>query len=207
MKGAIKKAWDALRDVCNQLDENEDVRFVEDNYSEFERFFTSYYKLFLDKFMTEKTTELDEHKQTAVIVISAIQANAIIQSTKEGEIALAPYAVALKVGLSFLLDRINEKLLNCKDKLRMGDKQGDEEEIKIDEFYLPYPLACDTPYFESLCRILYFENGGAEKEGIGYPMAYNIVEWADRFFLLEFILLQQNGINPWLLRETISNNK
>jgi len=176
VKAAIKKAWDALKDVCDQLDENANIGFVEDNYLEFEHLFTSYYELFLDKFMTEKTTELDEHKQAAVIVISAIQSNAILQSTKEGEIALAPYAVALKVGLSFLLDRINEKLLNCKDKLRMADNQGNEEKINIEEFYLPYPLACDTPYFESLCRILYFENGGAEKEGIGYPMAYNRVE-------------------------------
>lgn len=207
MKAVIKKAWEGLKDVCDQIDEDANVRFDEDRYSEFEHLFIRYYELFLDKFMTERTTELDEHKQTAVIIISAIQANVILQSTKEGEIALAPYAVALKVGLSFLLDRINEKLRNCKDKLRMTDNQGNEVKINIDDFYLPYPLACDTPYFESLCRILYFENGGAEKEGIGYPMEYNIVEWADRFFLLEFILLQQNGINPWLLRETISNNK
>lgn len=207
MKAAIEKAWDALKNVCDHLDEEANVYFSEKSYPEFAQLFTRYYKLFLDNFMTEKTTELDEHKQAAIIVISAIEANVILQSTKEGEIPLAPYAVALKVGLSFLLDRINERLLNCKDKLRKADSQGREEKINIDEFYLPYPLACDTPYFESLCRILYFENGGAEKEEIGYPMKYNIVEWADRFFLLEFILLQQNGINPWLLRETISNNK
>lgn len=195
MEAVIGKVWDALKLTCEQIDGKFGVSFHEENYSKFAEFFEKYYNLLLDQFMTNHTTELDEHKQAAVIVISAIESNAIQQSTVEDNITLAPYAVALNVGLSFLLDRINEKI---QKRLGMNEKKT------INEFYLPYPLACDTPYFESLCRILYFENGGTEKEGIDYPMKFNIVEWADRFFLLEFILLQQNKINPWQLREEVS---
>lgn len=195
MKTVIRKAWNALKYTCEQIEKNACVSFRDENYPKFEEYFEKYYKLLLSEFMTTETTELDEHKQAAVIVISAIQSNAIQQTTEDGKIGLAQYAVALNVGLSFLLDRINERISDKKVDVGNGRR--------IEEFNLPYPLACDTPYFESLCRMLYFENGGAEKEGINYQMSYNIVEWADRFFLLEFILLLQNKINPWRLREEL----
>ena len=188
MTAVVDKIWNALRLTCSQLNDQVNISFQEGNYSQFKKLFTDYYALFLKEFMMQDTRALDEHKQAAVIVISAIQSNAIQQTASEGEIALAPYAVALNVGFSFLLDRINEKLKDISVK-------------PIEEFQLPYPIACDTPYFETLCRILYFENGGASKEGISYPVTFNIIEWADRFFLLEYILLQQNEINPWRLRE------
>lgn len=190
MKAVIEKVWDALRQTCRQTGEKSGVTFREEQRDQFEKNFERYYNLFRTDFMTEKTTELDEHKQAAVIIVSAIEAGAIHQEVRKGMIALAPYAVPLNVSLYFLLDRINEKL----------KKAGEKE---ITEFLLPFPLACDTPYFESLCRILYLENGGAEEEGIAYPMSFSLVEWADRFFLLEYILLQQNSINPSQLREDV----
>lgn len=190
MKAVIDQVWDALRRTCEQIGEKSGVMFCTENYGQFKSNFEKYYKLFLDDFMTEKTTELDEHKQAAVIIASAIEANVIHQEPRKGMIALAPYAVPLNVSLYFLLDRINEKLK------KVGEKE-------ISEFFLPFPLACDTPYFESLCRILYLENGGAEEERVAYPMSFSLVEWADRFFLLEYILLQQNSINPAQLRESI----
>lgn len=190
MKAVIDKAWDALRRTCEQIDEKSGVMFCAEKYEQFVDNFERYYKLLRNDFMTEKTTELDEHKQAAVIIVSAIEANAIHQEAREGMIALAPYAVPLNVSLYFMLDRINEKL----------KKAGERE---ISELFLPFPLACDTPYFESLCRILYLENGGAKEEGITYPMSFSLVEWADRFFLLEYILLQQNSINPSQLREDV----
>lgn len=190
MKAVIDKVWDALRRTCEQTDEKSGITFCAEKYEQFEDNFKRYYEMFRNDFMTAKTTELDEHKQAAIIIVSAIEANAIRQEAKEGMIALAPYAVPLNVSLYFLLDRINEKLK------RVGEKE-------ITEFFLPFPLACDTPYFESLCRILYLENGGAKETGITYPMSFSVVEWADRFFLLEYILLQQNSINPFQLRENI----
>lgn len=190
MKAVIDKVWDALRRTCEQTDEKSGITFCAEKYGQFEDKFKRYYEMFRNDFMTAKTTELDEHKQAAIIIASAIETNAIRQEAKEGMIALAPYAVPLNVSLYFLLDRINEKLE------RVGEKE-------ITEFFLPFPLACDTPYFESLCRILYLESGGAKETGITYPMSFSVVEWADRFFLLEYILLQQNSINPFQLRENI----
>lgn len=188
MTPVIKKTWDALRSACNQLSTDGDISFHEEAYSQYKNRFTFYYDLVLKQFMTEETKELDEHKQASVIVISAVESNAIQQTVQDDEISLAPYAVALQVGFSFLLDRINEKLKIA-------------GELPIKEFQLPFPLACNTPYFESLCRMLYYEDGGVKKVGIDYPMTFNIVDWSDRFFLLEYILLQKNKINPWVLRE------
>lgn len=188
MTPVIDKAWAALKANCNQLGEEVGVSFNQEAYKDFKEQFNYYYGTFLSEFMTKETTELDEHKQTAVIVISAIKSNAIRQSVRDNEIALAPYSVALNVGLSFLLDRLNEKLIAA------GVKE-------INEFQLPFPIACDTPYFESLCRMLYYEDSNEGKSGVNYPMSLNMIEWADRFFLLEYILLQKNEINPWILKE------
>ena len=187
MKPLIEKVWDSLNSICNQLKGKTSILFREEAYSEFEKHFIYCYDTFLHDFMTEETEELDEHKQAAVIVISAIKSNAIQQSVESNEIALAPYAIALNVGLSFLLDRINERLLAV----------GKE---KIEVFQLPCPIACNTPYFESLCRVLYYENSNEGKSGISYSMSLNMVELADRFFLLEYILLLNNGINPLILK-------
>lgn len=188
MTPVIEKAWAALESICKQLKGRTGVLFTTEAYSKFKGQFEYHYKIFMDEFMTEETEELDEHKQAAVIVISAIKSNAIQQSVRNDEIALAPYAIALKVGISFLLDRINEKLIG------VGEK-------KIEEFQLPVPIACDTPYFESLCRMLYYEDSSDDKNGISYPMSLNMVELADRFFLLEYILLLKNNIDPWILKE------
>lgn len=190
LQPVIEKVWDAIRRTCEQTGEQSGVMFCAEKYEQFADNFERYYNLFRNDFMTEKTTELDEHKQAAVIIVSAIEANAIHQEVREGMVALAPYAIPLNVSLNFLLDRINEKLK------KVGEKE-------ITELFLPFPLACDTPYFESLCRILYLENGGAKEAGISYPMSFSLVEWADRFFLLEYILLQQNSINPSQLREDV----
>lgn len=191
MTPVIKKAWAAIDSVCKQLKEKTGVLFRTEAYSEFETQFNYHYGIFMREFMTKETEELDEHKQAAVIVISAIKSNAIQQSVRDNEVALAPYAIALKVGLSFLLDRINERLI------AVGKKE-------IEEFQLPCPIACDTPYFESICRMLYYEDSSDGKSGISYPMSLNMVELADRFFLLEYILLLNNDINPWILKDKSS---
>lgn len=188
MTPVIDKAWSALESACNNLGAETGVSFNKEAYKDFKDQFSYYYGTFLNEFMTKETTELDEHKQAAVIVISAIKSNAIQQSVGDNEIALAPYSVALNVGFSFLLDRLNEKLMAA------GVKE-------IEEFQLPFPIACDTPYFESLCRMLYYEDSDEGESGIHYQMSLNMIEWADRFFLLEYILLQKNEINPWMLKE------
>lgn len=187
MTPVIKKTWAALQSAYNQISGGQDISFHEEAYPQFEEKFMYYYNLVLKQFMTEDTKELDEHKQASVIIISAIESNVIQQTVQADEIPLATYAIALQVGLSFLLDRINDKL-----------KIVGEDPIK--EFELPFPLACNTPYFESLCRMLYYEDSKIEKHGIDYPMTFNIVDWSDRFFLLEYILLQKNKVNPWVLR-------
>lgn len=117
MKAVIDKAWDALRRTCEQTDEKSGITFCAEKYGQFEDNFKRYYEMFRNDFMTAKTTELDEHKQAAIIIASAIETNAIRQEAKEGMIALAPYAAPLNVSLYFLLDRINEKLE------RVGEKE------------------------------------------------------------------------------------
>ena len=36
---------------------------------------------------------------------------------------------------------------------------------------------------------------------IEYPMSYNILDWSDRFFLLEYICILKNGHDPIALKE------
>lgn len=186
MTSIINRVWEALHETYEHINDTT-ISFDDNAYDEFKTLFTKYYNQILKEFMIKDTKSLDEHKQTAIIIISTIESGVIKQTVPKGNIPLAPYVIALHVGLSFLLDRINERLKASKQQ-------------KIEEFILPLPLACDTPYFETLCRILYYEDALTEKENITYPMSFNIVEWSDRLFLLEYILLQSNKINPESLR-------
>ncbi len=66
---------------------------------------------------------------------------------------------------------------------------------QVEQYYFPVAFACNTPYGNIMCRILYYEQ---HKE---HGMDFNVLELADRLFLLEYINLLQYGIEPTLLKE------
>lgn len=191
MTATIKAAWNAIESECRRFQEKDcAIKFNEEGYHDFEELFNRHYNDIMTRFMRE-TTELDSHKQAAIITISCLEAKVIkleVKSDKpsegshlqENEIFIAPQLIAVNVGLSYMNDRLNEIL----------EKKHLEP---VDHYFLPIAFACDTPYIEIICRLLYYEQHEDD-------MSFNVLELADKYFLLEYISLIQNGIEPMLLK-------
>lgn len=189
-----EKLWDALRESCDFWNKKEDsaqLIFHLERRGEFIDIFAKYYESIKKQFMTPDTKALDTHKQVAIMLLSAWEANAIEQvPCEEGQIPLGCQAVILDVALSYLEQSINKKLADIK--------------VRPINLKLPEALACDTSYFNILRRMLYYELFlGGQQGSKGYRMSYNILEWSDRFFLLEYIALLENGIDPKLIKDSV----
>lgn len=174
-----------------QKNKNIKLSVDESRKSAFSERFWQNYDMIENEFMTKETKALDAHKQAAVSVISMLESGIITYETNiDNRICIAPYAAALTVGLSYLCDRMNEIL-------------GDIEKKPI-TLYLPMALACDTPYFDIMCRMLYYEDPNSDGPKPMPPTSYNILEWADRFFMIEYITLLENGLNPYKVKDIIA---
>ena len=189
-----KRFFEALQESCAFWNKKENVaklNFHSEREADFEKIFANYYKTIKKQFMTPETKALDTHKQAAIMLISAWEAKVITQARcEEGQIPLGYQAVALDVAISYLEQSINKKLADIR--------------VRPIELKLPTALACDTSYFNILRRLLYYELSVEKKQGgKEYKMYYNIMEWADRFFLLEYITLLENGIDPILLKDKV----
>ena len=181
MRKTIEFAWKAIEAECKRFQKNDSsIQFHKEKFDDFDKIFRERYHSIMDRFMKE-TTELDSHKQAAIITISALEAEIVQQDVSEGQISIVPQLIAINVGLSYMNDRLNDVL----SKKRLG---------RIGRYILPVAIACDTPYIEIMSRILYYEQTQED-------MSFNVLELADRFFLLEYINLMDKGIEPYALKD------
>lgn len=181
MKNTIKFAWKSIQSECERFQEKDPtIKFNEDKFEIFDKLFRQKYQNIMDRFMKD-TTELDAHKQAALITICCLQAKIIEQVVEDGKISIAPELVAINVGLSYMNDRLNERL----QKRHLN---------QIGEYIFPVPIACETPYIEVMSRILYYEQHEED-------MSFNVMELSDRYFLIEYINLIQHGVEPLMLKE------
>lgn len=186
---AVKHFWEALEQTFNDRrkdNPNINMSFNQGQRNLFEQTFKDYYNNIQNRFMTVGTKALDRHKQAAIFLLSAIKAHVIDQQCSKEEMALAQYVISLDVCLSYLTCCINERLS------RIGKR--------ISKIELPFAWACGTEYLTILARILYFENDTTEMEGTE-KMSYNVLEWSDRFFLLEYITLLQSHIDTRIMKD------
>lgn len=188
---AVDKLWEKYKEsynLCSKKEGGSTLSFHEEQKDTFKRAFEHYYDMILSECMTSDTKALDIHKQAAISIIAAMESEIVTQSCNPNELAMGPYTVVLNVALSLLLENITAKL----------EKIGRRGAVKT--LSLPNPFACETPYFEVLTRLLCYEDSKVQKD-ITYPMTYNIFEWAERFFLLEYITYVENDVDPGLMQE------
>ena len=188
---ATDKLWRKYKEtykLCQKQEGGATLSFHEEQKDKFDETFVRYYDTILEECMTSDTKALDIHKQAAISIVAALESRIVTQPCKQDEIAMGPYTVVLNVALSLLLDNIMAKL----------DKIGRRDAVK--SLSLPNPFACETPYFEVMTRLLCYEDATVEKD-MTYQMSYNIFEWAERFFLLEYITYVENDIDPGLMQE------
>ena len=77
---------------------------------------------------------------------------------------------------------------------RLKKKLVDKGENPIGKIWMPDALSCDAPYFEILCRNLFYAKSDA-----GWNI--NPLDMAEKLFILEYVTLEKNGIDPHILKE------
>lgn len=182
--GIIDEAWDGITKMYEMYKTPyPSLVFHNDKKKSFDNLFKTEYQKVMDRFMTEETDKLDSHKQAALLIICFLKLDIIEHSPdNKDEISIVPQLIAVNIGLSYMLACLKDRL------------KEQNEKTKIERYYMPIATACDTPYPEILCRILYQEQHEPD-------MDFNILELADRLFLLEYINLLQYGIEPLTLKK------
>ncbi len=178
----MDKVWETVKNLYDSYKKDDNVKFDSAKKECFKQTFENHYNDIIKRFMNESTEVLDSHKQAAILTISLLESEAISCRCKENEINIAPYIIAIDLGLSYM----NECLQSCLKKKNIAYKDI--------HYILPQAIACDTPYIEIMSRLLYYEQ--TEKD-----MSFNILELADRYFLLEYITLLRYDIEPEILKD------
>ena len=94
--------------------------------------------------MKDSVVYLDRHKVTAIIIISFVRANVLgYGKSLESSMFWGNYKLAISVGLSYMLDMLN-------NELRESDCQ-----TTITKYIMPKVLMDDVPYIDVLARNIY----------------------------------------------------
>lgn len=182
MTPLIDNAWSLLTTECNKCSkENPNFKFDESKKDIFKDYFIDKYKKTKDDYMDPSVDFLDRHKVAALIIISILETHAIsYDNLNEDYVFIGAELMALKVGLAYMVEKLNEKL----------SSRGEVK--KIEKVIFPNAQSCNTPYIEIMCRNLYY----AKRDYV-----FNPLDLADRLFLVEYITLLSHGINPDILKD------
>ena len=184
MRELAKAFWNALNDTV-KYHSNKDkyLHFDESRRDFFLDESEKLYNTIKDHYMdNSKVTVLDRHKVAAVCIIESIKSNAVQYrgNIDEDHRFLGPQMFATEVAFAWMLGQLNE----CLKKAGLA--------IQLKTLYMPEAFVCDTPYFEIFSRNLFFSpdfcNGG-----------YNPLDIAEKLYLLEYITLLKNNVDPTML--------
>lgn len=182
MTPLIDNTWDLLKEEYSKYSkENPNFKFDDSRKDDFRQIFTEKYNGIIRKYMDESVKYLDRHKVAALIIISLLEINAISYETLDEDcIFIGAELLALKVGLAYMVEKLNEKL----------HTKGIDK--KIEKFIFPNAQSCSTSYMDIMCRNLYYSK-------TDYKL--NPLDLADRLFLVEYIALSKEGIDPDVLKD------
>lgn len=179
-----EQIWNMFDEVCQDM-RKEDSRIIfhpEQRHIFFDGFQQLYDYILNNCMAVEKGIKtLDRHKVTAIITICGIESDFVsMERVPCEEIFLGRQIISLSVALSFMQAALNAQL-----KRAGSDKQ-------IESFLFPKAWTCNTHYFDIMVRNLYYSQ---------QHWKMNPLELAEKFFLIEYITLEKNGIDPEILRE------
>ncbi|MCH5183041.1 MAG: hypothetical protein J1E00_02605 [Oscillospiraceae bacterium] len=182
MRALIDSFWGQLEATSQKYQvKDSSICFNVETYDEYCKLFKTIYDDIKDRYMKKNVQALDRHKVAAVFIVSTLEANVI---TYEKELSdnhhfLGKEMFATEVAWAWMLKSFNEKL---KD---VGLKT-------VESYHMPVPFACETPYFDIFSRNLYFSKSNTK---------LIVLDIAEKLFLLEYITLLYNDIDPKLLQD------
>ncbi len=178
----LSKIWDAIEaGAAIMCQENKKIVFHKEHRKDFEHSFTAEYDHIADKYMKNQEEPLDRHKVAAIIIVSIIKSNIVTGEAEDGYIFFGNYMLATDIALLYMLKEINKRLIL---------KQKNE----ISSYFFPSAMSCQTDYYMIFYRNLYF----ADKDD---AWRLNTLDIAERLFLLEYMSLEKNSIDPSILNE------
>lgn len=182
----INETWSTLKRTCQSYSKKDRyLIFDESGFSIFKSKFEALYSDIMKSYMKPNVKELDRHKVAAVMIIACIDAKLIsYQADKmpKNLVFIGAEMIATEVALSWMIEGLNNALNTA------GIREG------IKHYVMPTAFACDTPYFEIFCRNLLY----AQKN-------YNLnpLDISEKLFLLEYITLLENRIDPKVLKRNV----
>lgn len=182
MTPLIENVWDLLNHEYNKYNQkNPNFKFDNTKKENFKQMFFWKYNNVKTKYMDASVEDLDRHKVAALIIISLLEIDAIsYDSLDEDCIFIGAELLALKIGLAYMVEKLNEKLF-----LKGYDR-------KIEKINFPDAQSCNTSYMDIMCRNLYYAKTDYE---------LNPLDLADRLFLVEYVTLLKEGIDPDILKD------
>lgn len=179
MEATTSNIWELLKITIQKIKEtDENIDYDENAKDGFEKIFKDFKDTIKDNYMVEDVKNLDRHKVGAIIIVSILKSNAVKYKREltANEKFIGQYLVATSVGFTYMQ--------NCLNKIL----KGKQYEL-VEKLSLPQPISCETPYFEIFYRNLFYADNNKE-------WGLNPLDIADRLFLLEYITLLENNIDP-----------
>lgn len=183
MNNLIEKLWDIIYQGAQVYSyDKSHIKYNRESKSTFENVFVDLYEKIARDYMQEMEEPLDRHKVAAITMISVIKAKVLeCNKIEEDDVFLGNYILATDSGLTYMLGEMNK---------RLDEKKGKE----VKGYVFPEAMACETIYYKIFYRNLYFADSNNE-------WGLNPLDIAERLFLLEYITLEKNGIDPSILKE------
>lgn len=179
----VDRSWDLLDAAVVQAREQDDGILLDENArEEYAETLRDKYKLMM-KFMKPSVSSLDRHKVASIIIASIIETDAVTynKTIPEDSSFFAKYMIAVSVGLSYMLERLNVRL----------NGKGIKE---IERYWFPEAFSCATPYFDIFSRNLYLTHEHTDWK-------INLLDMPEILFFIEYFTLKENEIEPGVLTE------
>ncbi len=179
----ITELWDNLKERTSLAQKHGwKISVNKSAHGLFQKRFEDLYRTMKDVYMRKGVVRLDRHKVAAVTIIAAIESKAVLYNgaDEKSQVFLGCEMLATEVALAWMLEQFNLKI----------EKAGYKP---IGKYRMPEAYTCDTPYFEILCRSLYY----AQRDG--YKL--NPIDISEKLYLLEYITMLAYGIPQSALKE------
>ncbi|MCM1439752.1 MAG: hypothetical protein NC131_11225 [Roseburia sp.] len=172
---ALKNTFDAYKKRYKNIKFNDD-------YEKFDLYFNEEYDLFRKKYMIRGDEELDRHKVAALIIVAAMRSQLISceGKVKSGYFNLQSENIIVDVAFAWIKNELN-LLIMKKDPSK-----------KVMKLIMPEAFACDTSYYNIFCRSLHYSY---------HENLLNVLELAEKLFLIEYIAVRENKIPISYLKE------
>ena len=128
MRQMVEKIWELLE--CNIKEMNKKSQDVILNYEAHDRFYDYFKELYAEikkNYMKNEVKNLDRHKVSGIIIVTIIKSDVIQYKGKmeENYIFFGKYVIATSVAITYMQDRLNEKILDWEG----GSKPGKNERL------------------------------------------------------------------------------